>query len=194
MELDNNQANIDDKNKNLKNLDDDDTNIEKKGVLKELLSERKARQELVKELDALKAERQKEQDEKLKEDGKLKELLDKKEQELLTVKAELEQVKSKAEEWDKYQSTKRKALIDKIPETDRLNSFNNMPLEDLEKLTEKFSLKNVINTHNGDGKPPKPNELTEIEKDQAKQMGLTEDGFRQFKKRQEELKSSKEKK
>jgi len=194
MKLDNNQIVIEDENKNSETLESDDANIEKKGVLKELLSERKIRQELKKELEDLKAKQQKEQDEKLKEDGKLKELLDKKEQELLTVKTELEQVKSKATEWDNYQSTKRKSLIDRIPEVDRLESFNLLPLNDLEKLTEKFSTKPALSTDDGGGKPPKPNELSEDEKVRAKQMGLTEDGFKQFKKRQEELKSSKEKK
>jgi len=193
--LDNNQQIIDDENKNSENLENnDDANIEKKGVLKELLSERKARQELKKELDELKAKQQKEQDDKLKEDGKLKELLEKKEQELLTIKSELDQAKSKANEWDGYQSAKRKSLIDKIPEADRLESFNLLPLSDLEKLTEKFSVKPAIGTDGGGGTPPKPNELTEAEKGQAKQMGLSEDGYKLFKKRQEELKSSKEKK
>lgn len=111
-----------------------------------------------------------------------------------TLKTELDQAKSKASEWDNYQSVKRKVLIDKIPEADRLNSFNQMPLEDLEKLTERFSVKSAIPTDGGGGTPPKPTELTETEKSQAKQMGLTDDGYKQFKKRQEELKSSKEKK
>ncbi|OGU83149.1 MAG: hypothetical protein A2W11_13115 [Ignavibacteria bacterium RBG_16_35_7] len=194
MNQDNNLQNIDDEDKNSLNLDNDDTNIEKKGVLKELLVERKLRQELTKELDLLKATQQKEQDEKLKEDGKLKELLEIKEKEILSIKAELETTKSKAGEWDNYQSNKRKILIDKIPEADRLQSFNSMLLEDLEKLSEKFSIKPPINTNNGGGIPPKPNELTETEKSQAKQMGLSEDGYKLFKKRQEELKSFKEKK
>jgi len=111
-----------------------------------------------------------------------------------TLKTELEQTKVKASEWDNYQSAKRKTLIDKIPEADRLESFNLLPLGDLEKLTEKFSVKPAIGTDGGGGTPPKPNELTETEKSQAKQMGLSEDGFRQFKKKQEEIKTSKEKK
>lgn len=195
MKPDNNPNIIDDENEDLKNLDNnDDTNIEKKGVLKELLAERRARQELKRELDAIKAERQKEQDEKLKEEGKLQELLAKKEQEIASLKSELEGHKTKSMEWDNYQTLKRKTLLDKIPEEDRLESFNILPLSDLEKLVEKFSTKPPIDIDSGNGKPPKLNELTEAEKSQAKQMGLSEDGFRLFKKRQEEIKSSKEKK
>lgn len=195
MVQDNSLQNIDDENKNSENLENaDDTNIEKKGVLKELLAERKLRQDLQKTVETLKAAQQKEQDEKLKEDGKLKELLEIKEKELLAVKNELEQAKSKAGEWDNYQSSKRKLLIDKIPEADRLQSFNSMPLEDLEKLSEKFAPKDPINTDTGNGKSPKVGELTEAEKAQMKQMGLSEDGFRQFRKKQEEIQKSKEKK
>lgn len=195
MKTDNSPKVIDDKDENLENLDNNEnTDIEKKGVLKELLAERKARQELKKELDAMRAERQKEQDEKLKEDGKLKELLDKKEQELATLKSELEAHKTKSTEWDNYQSSKRKTLIDKIPEADRLESFNTLPLSDLEKLADRFSTKHPLDVDSGNGKPPKPTELTEAEKEQAKRMGLSEDGFKLFKKRQEELKSSKQEK
>ena len=111
-----------------------------------------------------------------------------------SLKSKLDESEKKAGEWDNYQSSKRKTLIDKIPEADRLESFNVLPLGDLEKLVDKFSVKPPIDVDGGNGKPPKPTELTEAEKEQAKKMGLSEDGFKLFKKRQEELKTSKEKK
>ena len=111
-----------------------------------------------------------------------------------TLKSELDQAKSKAGEWDNYQSAKRKILIDKIPEADRLKSFDVLPLEDLEKLSEKFSTKPPVGTDGGGGTPPKPNELTETEKEEAKRMGISDDGYKHFKKRKEEIAKSKEKK
>lgn len=109
------------------------------------------------------------------------------------LKTEFEAAKNKASEWDNYQSTKRKALIDKIPEADRLESFNILPLADLEKLADKFSVKPAIGTDTGGGTVPKPNELSEVEKAEADRMGLSHEAYKQFKKRREELKSKEKK-
>jgi hypothetical protein len=167
-----------------------ETTDSKNGAVAELIAERKKRQELEKQLKAISDEKKKQEEAKLLEEGKLKEVLTAKEKELEDYKKSVEQDLALASEFKDFQSKRRDSLKQKFGDK-WVDSFNNIPLSDLETLADKFVPANPeLNRDKGTGGSGEPG-LTEDEKKEAQRMGLSEDGYKQFKKKREEIKGKK---
>ena len=163
------------------------------GILSDLKTERVKRQDLEKRLQSIEDREKLAEEEKLKQQGELQKLVDAKQKEIDELKSQSAVLKSKADEFDlleqQERETAKKTLGEKYDP-----DYDNIPIKTLRKIISTISTPNAIEMDSGGGQKPKPTELSETEKAQAKQMGLSEDAFKQFKKRQEELKASKEKK
>jgi DNA repair exonuclease SbcCD ATPase subunit len=94
------------------------------------------------EIERIKAEQEKIRQKELEEQGKYKELL-------AETQAKFEAVSQKAKQWEEYQASRRKALLEKLPEEDR-ELYDELSLEKLEKVVEKVTFKqNVPRTSKG---------------------------------------------
>ena len=173
------------------NVNTDTPNSDVKTVpLADLIAERKKRQDFQKELDAIK-QKQKEADEaKLLEEGKLKEVLSAKEKEFDEYKKSIEQDLKLASEFKEFQTKRRDVIKEKLGDK-WVESFSNIPLTDLEVLSEKLSVvPNAVTTNNGTGAGANSVTLTATEKAEAERMGLSEEGYIKFKETRAKLKGN----
>jgi len=91
---------------------------------------------LQEKLDAMEAKVKKARDSELEKQGEYKTLLDE-------VNLELASTKLKADEWTEYQETRRKTLIEQLPEADR-ELYGDMPMDKLEvHVSKQSNFKNV---------------------------------------------------
>jgi len=173
------------------NVNTDTTNSDVKTVpLADLIAERKKRQDFQKELEGIK-QKQKEADEaKLLEEGKLKEVLSSKEKEFDEYKKSIEQDLKLANEFKEFQTKRRDVIKEKLGDK-WVESFSNIPLTDLEVLSEKLSVvPNAVTTNNGTGAGANSVTLTATEKAEAERMGLSEEGYIKFKETRAKLKGN----
>jgi len=162
----------------------DEAKLLEEGKLKEVLSAKE------KEFDAIK-QKQKEADEaKLLEEGKLKEVLSAKEKEFDEYKKSIEQDLKLASEFKEFQTKRRDVIKEKLGDK-WVESFSNIPLTDLEVLSEKLSVvPNAVTTNNGTGAGANSVTLTATEKAEAERMGLSEEGYIKFKETRAKLKGN----
>lgn len=106
-------------------------------IIRETRTEAKDRRlkakELEEKLSAIEAERQKQEQDKKIEQGKLSEVVEELKNKLAEKDKEFEPVKQKAEKYDEYDKSKRETLKGTLGNK-WLNSFETMPLLDLETL------------------------------------------------------------
>lgn len=134
-------------------------------------------------------ERKKAEEAKLKEQGDLQKLLDAKEKELEELNAKVKNLETKATAFDELENQERadakKTLGDNWDE-----GYNDIPIKTLRKLVNTVKTPSAIGSDNGGGEKPKPTELTNEQKAQAKQMGLSDEGYSQYLKKREERKKN----
>lgn len=182
--LDKNEPEVqtnDDKKSQLDTLDKTELIEIIKSTRSEAKNYRLTKKELEEKLAQIEKDKSEEIQKKKIEDGKKDEVI----AELNKKLSELEPV---ANEYKQYQSSKKEALKERLGDK-WLDSFNNLPIGDLEILAEKFSIPiKLSDTADGNGLSPKNESLTDEEKLIAKNMGLSEDGYIQFKKTREKFK------
>ena len=108
-------------------------------------------------VDELLNDKQKQEQDKKIAEGKKDEVI-------IDLTKQLEENKKKAGEWEKYSSVKREKLKKDIGEN-WLESFNLIPLDELEVLASKFSGKSLVDSDTGSGKTKQPGKLEGLLKD-----------------------------
>lgn len=131
-------------------------------IIKETRSEAKQRRlrekELADRLEAIEAEKAKSEQEKKLAEGKKDEVI-------IDLTKQLEDIKSKASQWDEYNKTKRTQLKDLLKDN-WMESFETLPLNDLENLASKFSKDaTLLDTDNGNNKKKQPGKIEGLKKD-----------------------------
>jgi len=92
---------------------------------------RKRSQDAEAERDALKSQLAKAEEAKLKEQGEFQTLYEE-------AKTKMETLESNADKWSKYETAKREALLNSVPEGER-ESLVDLPFETLEYVTNKIN-------------------------------------------------------
>ena len=174
----------------------EDPTPEEKGEkvpLGSLIEERKKRQAIEVERDALLAKQKALDEEELKKKGELQKLIDAKELELKAEREKNASLQSKATEYEALQAIER-AEIKKALGTDWEEEFDSMPLPTLKKIAIKLSsTENGTKIPKGDGGIDGDGKvkLTDEDKAQAQQMGLSDEAYARFLKTSEKLKPKK---
>lgn len=178
----NNSGNENENSENLENKDQVPVAV--------LIKERKEKQELKKKLDAIEAAQKKADEDKLVEQGKLKEALDLKVKEFEDYKKSIEPQLKKASDFEEFQTKKREKIKTDLGDK-WVESFNNIPLNDLEVVAEKLKAQPATQTNNGTGGTPPPATLSATEKEEAARMGLSDEGYTRYKETLNKLKENK---
>lgn len=131
-------------------------------IIKETRSEAKQRRlkerELEEKLNAIESDKQKQETDKKLAEGKKDEVIS-------DLTKQLEGIKSKADEWDKYNQSKRSQLKENLGDN-WLDSFNVIPLSELEVLASKFNKNSaLLDTDNGSKIKKQPGKIEGLKKD-----------------------------
>lgn len=131
-------------------------------IIKETRSEAKQRRlkerELQEKLEAIESEKTKQEQDKKLAEGKKDEVI-------IDLTKQLEDVKKKASQWDEYNSVKRGQLKDQLKDN-WLESFEIMPLSELEILASKFNKgATLVDSDNGSSKKKQPGKIEGLKKD-----------------------------
>lgn len=157
-----------------------------------LIEERKKRQAIEVERDTLLAKQKALDEEELKKKGELQKLIDAKELELKAEREKVASLQSKATEYEALQAIER-AEIKKALGTDWEEEFDSMPLPTLKKIAIKLGSAEGSKIPKGDGGIDGDGKvkLTDEDKAQAQQMGLSDEAYARFLKTSEKLKPKK---
>lgn len=93
-------------------------------------------------------------------DGKKDEVIQDLTNKLNEAQSKVKDYESTVNKWNEYETTKREAFKKTLGEN-WLDSFESLPLTDLEKLSSKFQGKALLETDNGQGKKPPVNQQLE---------------------------------
>lgn len=119
--------------------------------------------------------------EKLKKNGEFEKLLADKEKEIESLKPEAEQARE-------YRAVIVEELKEKMGEKWKDEYGLKLSLPALQDLSKSFDTSKSITTDNGDGTVRGEVRLSDKEEEKRIQMGLSKEGYLQFRKRQKELK------
>lgn len=144
--------------------------IESKGIFKEL-------KETKDKLDLIEKERKEKEDAEAKEKGQFKELAETRAKELEEFKTKFSNVEAKAKEWEIYETTKRKTILDKIEDAELKKVAEEIKgLESLEIFANKMTKVETFKTDNGQSHNT-PVTLTPEQKKRAVEMGISDKAF-----------------
>jgi hypothetical protein len=142
------------------------------------------------QLDEFKKLQQQQEEAKLTEQGDLKKLLDLKESELTETKSRISQLETKANAYDALETQER--LDAKTKLGDKWDDvYNTIPIAALRKIISTVSIPNAANFDGGGGSKPKPKELTDEQKADAKAKGLTDEAYLRMLETRKKLKGEK---
>jgi len=166
------------------NKDDENTNNTAddkvlKGLYADLKSEREKRQGLQKQLDDINLRLKTDDETKLAEQGKLKELLDLREKELSESKSKISTLESKANAYDELEKQEREAAKERLGEKWD-DDYNTIPIRTLRKIISTVSIPNAIGSDNGAGAFKIGISLTEVQKKDAKEKGMSEEIYKDY--------------
>lgn len=144
------------------------------GMIKDLRSENAKRRidykGVEEKLSAYEKEKAEADEKKKLDEGKKDELL-------REYKKKIETLEPKANDFEAYTKAKQEAAKDKLKDKWK-ESYSNLPLADLEELTDALTKKvEVADVEKGGGTPPKKISLTEEQKKDAQQKGLSEESY-----------------
>jgi len=167
--------------------DGPDIDKEKSGILNDLKSERKKRQDLEKELESIRESKKAEEAEKLKEENKWKELYEKAKAEWENKFKELE---PKAKSYDEIKAAELVELKKLLGE-DWTDDMENIPIPTLKKLVDKKYPDKTPDTDGSSGKvaiKKRVEQLSESERKEANRMNLTLEDYVELKLKNEKKK------
>lgn len=157
---------LESKNERIKYLEGEkDTLVTQRQTLKKEIEELKNHQSTLTEAEKTKL-------------GELEKSLVDTKNNLAEKETEINQLKIKASEWDEYNNAKREAIKNKLGER-YLSSYDGMKLSDLEKTAEFILQKETPDTDGGGGFS-REIPLTEAQKKDAAEKGLSEETYREF--------------
>jgi hypothetical protein len=144
--------------------------VESKGIFQELKETRA-------KLDLIEKEKKDKEEADALEKGKFKELAEARQKELDEFKTKFSNVETKAKEWETYEATKRKAILDKIEDVELKKVAEEIKgLDSLEIFANKMTKAETFSTENGQSNNT-PVVLTPEQKADALKMGVKESDY-----------------